>query len=129
MSDPDGYAVLPIPLNPGPSVYRFWNAEGECLYVGMSRAQRLFRRIGAHMLDTLHKTKWWKDVVRVDRMELADEEAAQVEERRQIYLQRPIHNKVNNCGHDLSLPENYEPKGRPLSHLPAQREKSLGRKA
>jgi hypothetical protein len=64
------------------------------------------------MLDTHHRTEWWKDVARIDFAELPDDDAANVLERRQIYLLRPVHNKVFNCGHDCSLPENYEPGGR-----------------
>ncbi len=61
------------------------------------------------MLDRCHRVKWWKDVARVTYIEFADNEAADREERRQVYLLRPPHNKVFNCGHDLSLPQNYIP--------------------
>ena len=110
MTGPDGsYVELHVPLIVGPCVYFCWDAEGKCLYVGMSGPQQLLRRMGNHMLDKCHRVKWWKDVARVTYIEFADNEAADMEERRQVYLLRPPHNKVFNCGHDLSLPENYIP--------------------
>jgi hypothetical protein len=104
------YAELLIPLDTGPCVYRCWDARDCCLYVGWSSRHLLLRRMSDHMRDWQHRTQWWQDVARIDYLEFADDTAAQTEERRQIYLLRPQHNKVYNCGHDLSLPENYDAK-------------------
>jgi hypothetical protein len=104
------YADLLIPLDIGPCVYRCWDAADSCLYVGWSSRQMLTRRISDHMRDWQHRTQWWRDVARVDYLEFADDSSAQAEERQQIYLLRPPHNKVYNCGHDLSIPENYDAK-------------------
>jgi hypothetical protein len=113
VTHPDGsFAELNVPLITGPCVYRFWDADDRPLYVGRCSWQQLLRRVGGHMRDAHHRTEWWKDVARIDFAELPDDDAANVLERRQIYLLRPVHNKVFNCGHDCSLPENYEPGGR-----------------
>jgi hypothetical protein len=93
-----------IPTAPGYYVYRFWTADGTCLYVG--RVGDSGPRSPQARLNNHRYTKtWWPDVAKIEVAELPDHPAVVAEEAEQIKALRPLHNvRRANCGHDLSLP-------------------------
>jgi predicted GIY-YIG superfamily endonuclease len=72
------------------AVYRFYDADDVCLYVGMSQAP--WQRAAAHQRS---KATWAKDVVRLELKWLDTRAEAAAEEVRLIAAARPIHNKAS----------------------------------
>lgn len=81
-------------------VYRFWNAAGDCLYVGRvgDNGPKPFTvRLWQHK----KKQSWWPEVDRIDAIELPDHASIVDEENRQFWEQRPIHNRRKiKCRHE-----------------------------
>jgi hypothetical protein len=103
-----------IPTKPGFYVYRLWAADGTCLYVGCcgERGPRRVRdRFGSHR----HRQPWWPEVARTDVAVFASPAEIVAEERSQIALVKPVHNKrlLGHCGkgHDLTGPGARRPNG------------------
>lgn len=80
-----------LPTAPGYYVYRLWDADGKCMYVGMvgdNVPRRLSARLGQHRRD---KT-WWPAVARIDAATCA-QFTVHEEEARQIEALRPYRNR------------------------------------
>jgi hypothetical protein len=69
------------------TVYRFYDKEGELLYVGISR------EIGARFDGHRFTQAWWKDVVRAEFEHFLDRVSAAQREKELIQTLRPKHNK------------------------------------
>lgn len=68
-------------------VYRFYSADGELLYVGLTA--NLEGRLGKH-----RRRSWWPDVARITTEEFPDRTTAQIAERSAIHHENPLHNLV-----------------------------------
>lgn len=78
-------------MRPGSTfvVYRFYNAVGECLYVGWSH--NVLKRFENH-----RATTWWKQVARIELDHQPTAAKAQAHEATLIAELRPAHNRVHN---------------------------------
>jgi|GEM_PF-3631458 len=74
-------------VNRDTCVYRFYDADENLLYVGLS--MNLNSRLNSH-----RRTEWWTDVVRCDVEWFEGREPARVAERRAILDEAPIHNRM-----------------------------------
>lgn len=76
LSDP-----ILLDLKPRAWVYRLWNADGDCLYVGQHRGFNPATRI------TKHSTTqpWWNEVTRADYVEVLLEGDLDIAEKQQIH--------------------------------------------
>ena len=73
-------------------VYRLWDANGQCLYVGMVGGTRGLReRIREHR----QGKPWFREVARLNYIECGPD-AVNDEEKRQIAELRPLHNIQHN---------------------------------
>lgn len=70
-------------------VYRFYDAAGDLLYVGLS--MNFEGRVYKH-----RRKPWWPDVARTEFAWFDDRETAQQAERNAIYYEHPIHNIVRS---------------------------------
>ena len=70
-------------------VYRFYNAVGECLYVGWSH--NVLKRFEDH-----RERKWWKQIARIELDHQPTPAKAQAHEEALIKELRPIHNRTHN---------------------------------
>ena len=68
-------------------VYRIWDKDDMCLYVGQTFALHPARRVREHM-----RTLWWEMVTRVDYFEVYDPHKLSVFERAEIRRLHPIFN-------------------------------------
>lgn len=122
-----------IPAEPGYYVYRLWDADGACLYVGRigdSGPAYVKRRFKQHRYDK----PWWPEVARIDIATLVGHSEIITEERHQIHEFHPLHNKVllDRCvrGHDVSQPESRDGAGAckqctwEHNHSPARRQQN-----
>lgn len=72
-------------VNQKTCVYRFYDAEGRLLYVGISL--NLEGRLAKH-----RRREWWPEVVRCDVEWFEDRRGAKAAERAAIAEEDPIHN-------------------------------------
>ena len=75
-------------------LYRFYDASGQLLYVGISL--HAAQRASEHRKDKA----WWSDVARMEVQHLPTRGAALVAERTAIVNERPLHNVVHNQQRD-----------------------------
>lgn len=68
------------------TLYRFYNASGDLLYVGITNNPP--RRLGEHR----DAKAWWQEVARIDMEQHPDRLALHTAERRAIETERPRHN-------------------------------------
>lgn len=73
-------------------VYRCFDADGQALYVGMTRRDWV-KRLEGH-----HGKTWWHDVTRVEVVDVRNRDrwALNGVERREITRLRPLHNRHHN---------------------------------
>ena len=80
---------IPLDLTPQNWVYRLWNADGDCLYVGQHK--------GIHPVSCVrqHRTQqpWWHEVARADYVEVLEGEL-DIAEKQQIHDLNPRYNKT-----------------------------------
>jgi hypothetical protein len=97
-----------IPTKPGRYVYRFWAADGTCLYVGCV-GERSLRTVRGRFAQHKGDKAWWPQIVRTDVASFATAQDLIAEERAQIAQLKPSFNShllgVCNRGHDISQPE------------------------
>jgi hypothetical protein len=95
------------PNRPGHYVYRLWDADGRCLYVGRV-GETVPRRVSTRLSAHRREQSWWPDVARIDVAVLPGAEATWAEERAQIGQHDPVHNVClrRRCrnGHDVTSP-------------------------
>jgi hypothetical protein len=91
----------------GHYVYRLWDADGRCLYVGRV-GETVPRRVSTRLSAHRREQSWWPDVARIDVAVLPDAEATWAEERAQVGQHDPVHNVRlrRRCanGHDVTSP-------------------------
>ena len=77
-------------------VYRFWDAHGECLYVGKSCGTPIIQRLSQHLtsINPTHAKPWREEVKRVDITAFDTEEEAAREETIMIKRFSPKYNKA-----------------------------------
>lgn len=90
---------------PGTDLYRFYDAEGTLLYVGISKSA--IARMAQHADDK----SWWHDVARMEVERIAGHRrTAEQAERHAIATEKPKHNIVHNNGRGRMAKPNVEPK-------------------
>ena len=104
-----------IPTARGHYVYRFWAADGTCVYVGCV-GERGPRRLSARFAQHKRQSPWWPQVARIDVAGLASTADVITEERAQIAQLNPVHNRqhLGRCqkGHDTAAPGARDEDGR-----------------
>jgi predicted GIY-YIG superfamily endonuclease len=80
------FGDVPRPAREGEvALYRFFDADGQLLYVGVSAEP--FRRWASHT-----ERHWWKKAVKFAIVWHPDEAAARAAERSAIQVEAPLHN-------------------------------------
>lgn len=74
-----------LDMTPRKWVYRLWDADGKCLYVGQHHGWHPSLRISQH-----RSKPWWPDVTRADYYEVTG--YLDAAERKEIKAQQPVHN-------------------------------------
>ena len=83
-------AHIQVPLNRAPGyVYRLWDAEDNCLYVGKTIQAHPAMRLAGH-----RNKNWWPEVARCDYIEVFHLEFLGEMEALQISDCKPVHNIV-----------------------------------
>lgn len=78
-------------------VYRAWDAEGRCLYIGQTARNHPWVRLNEH-----RRKRWWAQVHRVDYIEVYDVGDLLKVEKQQIDEHRPVHN-LGAGGHTKNI--------------------------
>jgi excinuclease UvrABC nuclease subunit len=81
-----------LPLQAGFYVYRFWDIQGRCLYVGRTRS--IAKRIGQHVSSKW----WWPQVHSMDVVECVDRKQMKAMEATQVCLHLPSYNIYKPTG-------------------------------
>jgi excinuclease UvrABC nuclease subunit len=90
-----------IPAARGHYVYRFWAADGTCLYVGCvgtSWPRAVHERLHEHGLKSSPSRRFMREVAHIDCASFASSKDALAEETHQIAALQPVHNKVGITG-------------------------------
>jgi len=70
---------IPLELTPRAWVYRLWNEDSDCIYVGQHRGFHPAVRVKAHRAQP-----WWNEVVRADYVEVLEGDL-DIAEKQQIH--------------------------------------------
>lgn len=81
--------AIDLPLKSTPGVYRFWDEDDNCLYVGQSTQLHPLLRIVSH-----RQKPWWDEVVRADFIACSGRTLLDDFERYQILLLQPKYNRA-----------------------------------
>jgi predicted HicB family RNase H-like nuclease len=77
---------IPLDLTPSAWVYRLWNADGDCLYVGQHKGFHPAARVKDHRTQP-----WWNEVTRADYVEALEGEL-DIAEKQQIHDLNALYN-------------------------------------
>lgn len=91
-------------------VYTFWNATGECLYVGCT--VNFAQRMGKHQ----GQQPWWPEVVAIDVARYPDLDAGLAAEKARIKELDPIHNRVHTSHRPPRQPLSPEMQARSVAN-------------
>lgn len=80
-----------------PTLYRYFDAEGRLLYVGVTTGH--MERMLQHSLAAL----WWTDAMSCTLVHFTDEDAMHAAEREAITTERPLYNRIFSV--DWNSPE------------------------
>jgi len=97
ISDP-----VPFAVHTRSWIYRLWDAEGNCLYVGQHRGIHPAVRVNQHRV----KQPWWDEVARADFVEVLDGDLSAVEKQQIAALNA----RYNNGGWQRLHPEESDHK-------------------
>lgn len=93
-------------------IYRLWNADGKCLYVGQATRIHPSLRIADHV-----RKSWWNEVAKADYMEVYDPIRLTALEVEQIRELDPVYNLAGKEEHRRKTRKSLQstPAGRMMS--------------
>jgi hypothetical protein len=77
---------IPLDLTPSAWVYRLWNADGDCLYVGQHAGFHPANRVKEH-----RDQPWWNEATRADYVEVLEGDL-DIAEKQQIHDLNALYN-------------------------------------